>query len=187
MVQWVKDLALLWLRVSHWPGDFHMLWVQPPLPPKRIMALIIPSFSKMMKDEEEKRWLAQRALKKCRGPCLMRCFFLPFTLLCLQPPTLKTRLCPHLPLELLERCIVLGPPVKLFGIWDVLLQPWALIQEASQRELLQRSLREQELSTTPKPCQPLLQPPPYSITFRSRLGIPASARKGSGDLCPERG
>ena len=37
MVQWVKDPALLqlqcrsqlWLGFSPWPGNFHMLWMQP--------------------------------------------------------------------------------------------------------------------------------------------------------------
>ena len=37
VVQWVKDLAFLqlwhrsqlWLRFAPWPGNFHMLWVQP--------------------------------------------------------------------------------------------------------------------------------------------------------------
>ena len=79
-----------------------------------------------------------------------------------SPSTPRTLLCSHLPLELLQQCIVLGPPVELFRIWDVLLQLWALIQEASQRELLQRSLREQELSASnlaPPQAPPVPSPP----------------------------
>lgn len=74
-------------------------------------------------------------------------------------PTPSTFTYSHLALELLQWCMVLGPPVKLFRLWDVFLQPWALIQEASQRQLLQRSLGEWELSV-PSPAPPQALPAP---------------------------
>lgn len=88
---------------------------------------------------------------------------MPFTPLYLQPYP-RALLCLHLPLELLQRSVVLGPPVELFRIWDVLLQLWALIQKATQRELLQRILRKREFSSPNPVPPPVLPSPPLHIS-----------------------
>lgn len=74
-------------------------------------------------------------------------------------------LCLHLPLELPQRSVVLGPPVELFRIWDVLLQLWALIQKATQGELLQRILRKREFSRPNPVPPPVLPSPPPHISY----------------------
>lgn len=116
----------------------------------------------------------------------MRSFFLPFISLGFQLHP-GTRLCTHLHLELLQRCVVLGPPVKLFRIWDVLLQLRALVQEASQGELLQRSLREREVSTpNPGPPSPSLISMPHHLEKPS--GHPPFSQEGiQGPLSWEKG
>ena len=135
------------------------------------MELIVPNFSNCGKDEQ--RWLSQFwksvELHVWWDPSS---YHSASSASSSTTPTPRTFPCSHLALELLQWCTVLGPPVKLFRLWDVLLQPWASIQEASQRQLLQRSLGEQELSA-PSPV------PPQALPARSSYIPPTPSPSGA--------